>query len=262
MLIPAVGLALLGVLLLSRPDPSSGAARRWYGGSRQLRLPLRGIGTVAGLAVVMVLSRLLDASWLVPAAVLGSTVAWIIRHSLVDKETERARAETLHICLGLAAALRAGSLPGQGLAMLAAEYPCLRPSVGQEQAGGDIAESLTGLAKVPGREGFAELAQAWRLAEVTGAPMADIATRIADLQRSQDDTRRTITAELSSSRVSARLLALLPGLGLLLGQLAGGDPTAFLLDHPVGRVLLLVASVLASLGLVWTERLARSPGLG
>jgi tight adherence protein B len=91
-----------------------------------------------------------------------------------------------------------------------------------------------------------------------GAGLADGCERIADWLRDDEALRREVGAQLAGARASARLLAVLPVLGILLGSSMGADPLHVLLRTPYGLVCLALGAALASLGLWWTERLARS----
>ena len=71
--------------------------------------------------------------------------------------------------------------------------------------------------------------------------------------------RRRFTARVESglagARATATILAGLPLLGVLLGQLIGARPLAFLLGGGVGGWLLVIGVVLICLGLTWADRI-------
>jgi tight adherence protein B len=72
--------------------------------------------------------------------------------------------------------------------------------------------------------------------------------------------RQRFSAQVSSSmagaRATATILAGLPVLGILLGQLIGARPLGFLLGGHAGGGLLVVGSTLACGGLLWSDRIA------
>ena len=72
----------------------------------------------------------------------------------------------------------------------------------------------------------------------------------------EDATRREVVAALEPPRATARLLALLPVFGLLLGTGIGADPWGFLVGTPVGVGCLAAGCALGLAGLTWVERLA------
>ena len=56
----------------------------------------------------------------------------------------------------------------------------------------------------------------------------------------------------------ALLLAVLPGVGVLLGTGLGASPSTSLLRTPWGFACLVLGALLAIAGVAWTERLART----
>lgn len=65
-----------------------------------------------------------------------------------------------------------------------------------------------------------------------------------------------VASSLAGARATATILAALPVLGVLLGQLVGARPLALLLGGQVGGWLLLIGSTLACGGLLWSDRIA------
>jgi tight adherence protein B len=74
---------------------------------------------------------------------------------------------------------------------------------------------------------------------------------IVDRQRFADRTH----AALAGARATAAILACLPVLGVLLGQLIGARPVRFLFSGGPGGVLLLIGVTLISAGLIWADRI-------
>jgi tight adherence protein B len=64
-----------------------------------------------------------------------------------------------------------------------------------------------------------------------------------------------VTSGMAGARATAAILAGLPLLGVLLGQLIGARPLNFLLSGQVGGWLLVVGSTLACAGLLWSDRI-------
>jgi tight adherence protein B len=102
------------------------------------------------------------------------------------------------------------------------------------------------------------VAAGWQVSERTGAALAVVLTAVADALRADAAARREADAQLSTVRVTARLLAILPVGSLVL--LSGGDLAVlrFLVDSPVGLACLGGAVVLVAAGLWWVDRLVRS----
>ncbi len=158
----------------------------------------------------------------------------------------------------LAAELRAGVLPVEALQNAADDLPELRHAADAARRGGDVAAALDVVARRPGADDLAEAAAAWRVAERSGAPVADVLDRVVDAVRSDRDLGREVRAEVASSRATARLLAVLPVLGLGLGSGLGGDPVHVLTATLPGAICLAAGCALALLGLAWVERIVAS----
>ncbi|MGR6997252.1 hypothetical protein ACU686_02675 [Yinghuangia aomiensis] len=97
----------------------------------------------------------------------------------------------------------------------------------------------------------------------TRAGFAAALDRIAAGLRNDDEGHRELEAELAGARATARLLAGLPLLGVLLGTGMGAAPLDVLVATPLGAVVVCAGLALLAGGLVWTERIAedarRSP---
>ncbi|MGV9372406.1 hypothetical protein [Micromonospora tulbaghiae] len=111
----------------------------------------------------------------------------------------------------------------------------------------------------PGR--VARLARAaGKLADQTGAPLADLLERIEADARATDRGLAAAAAQAAGARATAWLLAALPLGGIGLGYGIGVDPVAVLLHTPVGAGSAVAAVVLQVGGLLWAERLGVTPG--
>ncbi|WP_332367392.1 type II secretion system F family protein [Micromonospora sp. WMMC241] len=99
-----------------------------------------------------------------------------------------------------------------------------------------------------------------RLADRTGAPLADLLERIEADARAADRGLAAAAAQAAGSRATAWLLAALPLGGIGLGYAIGVDPVAVLLHTPVGGGSATAAVVLQVGGLLWAERLGTGPG--
>jgi tight adherence protein B len=104
-------------------------------------------------------------------------------------------------------------------------------------------------------------AAVWRLAERTGAPVADLVDRIEADGRAADRGRAAAAAHAAGARATALLLAGLPAGGIALGYAIGVDPLRVLFHTPLGAACVAGALVLQLGGLAWADRLA-SAGAG
>jgi hypothetical protein len=132
----------------------------------------------------------------------------------------------------------------------------LRAGAAAAALGGDVAAALEGAtdSAVPGM--LRGLAACWTVCASTGSGLAAAVERLGEAERAAADQRRAVEVELAGPRATARMLALLPAVGLLMAGGLGAQPLAFLLGSPVGRVCLLLGVGLEVLGLRWTARLA------
>jgi tight adherence protein B len=107
----------------------------------------------------------------------------------------------------------------------------------------------------------ARIAAAGRVADGTGAPLADLLDRLETDLRALERVRQTAAAHAAGTRATAVLLAVLPVAGIGLGYAMGADPLRVLLHTPVGAGCVVVAVLLQLAGLAWTARAARIPGV-
>ncbi|WP_027660610.1 hypothetical protein [Salinispora fenicalii] len=101
---------------------------------------------------------------------------------------------------------------------------------------------------------------ALRLADRTGAPLADLLERIDVDARAADRGRAAAAAQAAGARATAWLLAALPLGGIGLGYGIGVDPVAVLLHSAVGGSCAVLAVMLQVAGLFWAERLTTVRG--
>lgn len=254
--------AALAVLLVWPP----GARQRWArlgtaGPGARLRLRLPQVWPIAlPLAGVGVGALSLRTAWVVVGGCVGlilGTAAQLWRAQARRRRAAGNEAEVVAACRLLSGLLRVGQVPGVALQLAAAELPVLAEAAAAQRAGGSVAEVLRAGASSPGRSGLAELAVAWELAERTGASMTAALDGVVERQAAASVVAEVVAAELAAPRATGRLLAVLPLAGLALGYGVGGDPLSFLLGSPIGWSGLTAGVVLACVGVLWTDWLAR-----
>ncbi|WP_249713945.1 hypothetical protein [Rhizomonospora bruguierae] len=172
----------------------------------------------------------------VATGVYATVAARTIRRWRADRAAAIARTEALDALGALAADLRAG-LP----APLAFDRP----------------RALAPLVAVPRLHRLVSALR--RLAEETGAPLADLMERLEADWRAGDRSRAAAAAEAAGARATGWLLAGLPAAGMALGYAMGADPLHVLLHTPIGAACAGGAMALQVTGLAWAERLAREP---
>jgi tight adherence protein B len=173
------------------------------------------------------------------------------RHRAGDR-----RAAVIELCDGISAELAAGRPPETALARAAAVIdPELRTAL-EFTRGGDIAAELDRAAQLLGAEALRLLAGCWRIGAERGAMFGGVVAGLATVLRDEESHRAEVAAQLAGPRATARLLAVLPLLGLAMGAALGARPLAFLFGGLPGLSCLLTGVGLDTLGLWWTRRLA------
>jgi tight adherence protein B len=236
--------------------PGGLAARAW----RLRRAP--GAPAVAAVAAVLTGVPALAAGGPVAALVAAAYTALVVRGLRRHARTRQHSAQRVSAvdALGaLAADLRAGLPP-------AAIRPPSTPAPIDGPDAVDETPPAPAVWQAPEARRLAALAgAAVRLAEGTGAPLADLVERIEADARATDRAVAAAAAQAAGARATAWLLAALPLGGIALGYGIGVDPLHVLLRTRVGAGCAVAAVVLQVGGLAWADRLARvprTPGLG
>ncbi|WP_442945723.1 type II secretion system F family protein [Nocardia sp. SSK8] len=195
------------------------------------------------------------------ALMLSVTVAVRRRRALGERTR---RQECGHLLAGLEAVigeLRVGAHPSAAAESAAGESRgeaarALAVSAGRSRLGGSGADGWLH-PNSPVAEELSRIATAWRVAEQYGLALAELLaaarTDLLGRLRFRDRTE----AALAGARASATVLAILPVIGIALGQLMGAAPLAILFTAPAGQLLLPLGAALACCGLLWTDVITR-----
>lgn len=185
------------------------------------------------------------------------------RRSTARRVVEKRRRAVLDATLALSAALTAGlssaaawrqaALSGDGTASTLLAGVVRDPGLGAE-----VTVALREAARQPGAEGLRRVLACWEVAAGAGAGLGLALDQVADGLRREDALRRQVAAELAAPRATARVLAVLPVVGVALGASVGADPLFVLLRTSSGQGCLAAGTALSALGLVWVERIAAS----
>ncbi|MFD7843240.1 type II secretion system F family protein [Nocardia sp. NPDC059764] len=186
----------------------------------------------------------------------------VVRSRRTRRERSRIAA-TAQLLEGLEAVigeLRIGAHPSAAAAVAAVETEgevarAFAVSSARSRLGGSGAEGLRRPDSVVARE-LSRVAGAWRVAERYGLALAELLTaaRLDLLGRKR--FRDRTAAALAGARATAVVLALLPVLGIGLGQLMGAAPLRVLFLSPAGTALLPLGSALTCAGLLWSDAIA------
>ncbi|GGK98666.1 hypothetical protein Sme01_59880 [Sphaerisporangium melleum] len=170
------------------------------------------------------------------------------------------RRVSIELCQAVVAELAAGRPPGDALVRAIGcldppEAAALRPVVATARDGGDVPAALERAAPAHGGEGLRRLAACWRVGLATGAGLTALVERVGLSLREAETHRGEVEAQLAGPRSTARLLAGLPLLGILLAAGLGLRPLAFLFGGPAGYACLGAGVLLALAGMWWMNRL-------
>ncbi|GAA1577147.1 hypothetical protein GCM10009742_21150 [Kribbella karoonensis] len=156
----------------------------------------------------------------------------------------------------LSADLTAGRPPIAALEGAASVSPDLQPVHAAAKLGADVPTALTKAAATPGATSLRALAAAWRVTEQSGATFAALTERLANSLRADEAIHRQTEASLATAHSTARILAILPIVGIALGYALGAHPLTFLTTTPPGYFCLTTGLLLTTTGLHWTTRLS------
>ncbi|MDR1386285.1 MAG: hypothetical protein LBJ44_01585 [Propionibacteriaceae bacterium] len=240
------------------PPPEAGLTARL----RPAELPRRRsrprwLGFGLALVGLMVVGQLSPASALASAVgLIALTGANLWRRRRQDRLALRRRHQVARACRVVDALLAQGLVPRQAVVEASQECLILAPAAATSEMGGDTAAVLRRQGARPGAGGLVELARAWSITELTGAPLHGVLTRVKDDLAAQADLAGLVAQELAAARATGHLLAALPVAGLGLGYAFGVDPLAWLTGSGGGRVCLTGGVALACLGALWNEVLA------
>jgi len=249
---------LLAIAALLGPAPPVGRLLPARGGPGLPKARWAGAAAVAVLAVPVAQA---PASLLLPGILTGVLVAGRLRRQRRSRRRRRegqAMAAALEVLVG---ELRVGAHPLAAFTSTAAESTgataaALRAVSSRALLGADVGEGMRVAARTsPVPEQWHRLAVFWDLAAQHGlalCPLMRAAHRdIVERQRFADRMR----AALAGARATAAILAALPALGVLLGQLIGADPIRFLLGGGLGGALLAVGVGLICVGITWADHI-------
>lgn len=267
-------------ILSQRPWPRPGTTRSklgllsWSGKSGQRtkkwRLPFRGRGApeiamprlVRQLAALLASGRAGPRLWGALAEVLateygfdgegsqlgGGRVTTGESSTVLEKDTEQN--PTIELIL---AVQRASLLGLPSATALKSVYGHRNGSARSLTRGGGRNGLSTAQLKI-----WSEVAACFEICEGSGAPVAEVLSRLATSLDAEDDAAAMRETALAGPQATVRLLTWLPFIGLGLGVLMGVDPLRVLLGSPVGWVCLGVGIFLVLFGRHWSNRLIKS----
>lgn len=127
--------------------------------------------------------------------------------------------------------------------------------------GDSIADAIALVAQGAGGQSgdaWLGLAAAWRVATDAGAPLAGSLRELAESFRDLGQVQRDLGVALAGPNATARMVMMLPVVGIGFGALMGFNSLATLFGTVPGLVCLVVGSALMFAGSRWNARLVRS----
>lgn len=197
-------------------------------------------------------------SWTAGAAVIASVT--VVRRRRVGRVRRAKEEEIGYLTTGLdvlIGELRVGGHPVTACGVAAAESAGIAASAlagasARARLGGTAAEGIPRENSVIAAE-LGRLAQAWRVADTHGLALAELLDANREDLLGRRRFRRRTEAALAGAKATAVVLAGLPALGVVLGQLMGADPLRILLGGGLGGILLVLGTTLACTGILWTD---------
>ncbi|MBP2437479.1 type II secretion system F family protein [Microbacterium amylolyticum] len=159
--------------------------------------------------------------------------------------------------LPLAVLLEAGANPATAWRDLAVHGDeAAKHIVDKIDAGTSVAQAIA--SRREHAQEWGDVAAAWEVSETVGAPLADALRAIASSLRDAGELRDDTRVALAEPMASARLMAWLPVLGIVVGIGLGLDPLGVLFASPIGALCLITGLALMVGARVWTARLVRA----
>jgi tight adherence protein B len=209
-----------------------------------------------GAAVVILLPHGHVTIWLVEGGLGALAARWFIRRGRKRALAEATRRRVVESCEAVVSELRSGQPPLAALEQACSGWHDFAPVVAACRLDADVPAALRRLAQTPGAGALHEIAAAWQLAHRVGAGLASALERVVEHARSELATHRVVASELASAHATARMMALLPVVTLVLSGGSGADPWDFLLTTTPGLLCLGAGGALAFFGMWWIDRIA------
>lgn len=255
----ALTLSLAIVVLPSSPRRRLAPAVNTRG--RRPPVAAKSVAGCASVCAAAVAAGLLPLTTVLGAAVLITNAALRYRRRRHDRHgmaEGRALETALDVLVG---DLRAGAHPAHAFSVAAAEThgtvaASFRAVAARARLGADVPAGLRNVAGSSALPAYWDrLAVCWQLAGEHGLAMSTLMRAAQrDIAERQRFTAHAMSG-MAGARATAAILAALPLLGVVLGQLIGARPLSFLLGGQAGGWLLVVGVTLACGGLLWSDRI-------
>ncbi|NDK89629.1 type II secretion system protein F [Gordonia desulfuricans] len=247
-----------------RADHRVAAATSGSPGTRVRLAGNRVRGPVAAVAGIVVATLVGGVSMAVAVGIIAGLLGWRRRGRDRRDAADRRRDDLLTALSLMIAELAVGAPPARACSAAATEMAAARAGpgevadalavlAGRAELGGGVPDAV-GLAE-SGDTSWVRIAVAWQTSDTHGLSLADLLEALrADLLARKAFIERT-RAGLAGPRATATVLAVLPLLGIALGQATGARPLQTLTGGGLGGILLVIGTALVAAGMIWSDRI-------
>jgi tight adherence protein B len=218
-----------------------------------------GMAAALGLGALIAMSSLLYA---VPAAVAGALLPHLYVQRRRNKRFQAFEEQLPEAVDLLGRAIRAGHPVSSGFKMVAEEAPDpvageFRRVFEEQRFGLAMEDSLLGMADRIPLIDVRIFVTAVLIQREVGGNLAEILDKLSDVIRQRFSVLRQVRTFTAQGRLSGYVLGGLPiGLGLVL-FLINPDNMLRFVQAPIGKVMMMVALVLQTLGFLWIRKIIR-----
>ncbi len=157
--------------------------------------------------------------------------------------------------LALAGELRGGSDALRAIQVCTRRHGVAPRAARAAALGGDVPAALR--EDAAGAPVLSSIAAAWSISQQTGSGLAEVLENLADGYRRTVEVRRALAVELAGPRATARLMSLLPAIGVGFAMMLGADPLRWFITSLTGTVCLLAGIALNVAGFWWLHALVK-----
>jgi tight adherence protein B len=133
----------------------------------------------------------------------------------------------------------------------------LRAAARAAARGDSVADAIAGQARGETESAWLGLAAAWQVATQAGAPLAGCLRELAASLRDLAQVQRDLEVALAAPRATARLVMVLPVIGIIFGSLMGFDSVHTLFATAPGLICLTGGGALMLAAAGWSRALVR-----
>jgi tight adherence protein B len=262
--------AEVAMMLADRAQKTVGGQRWWQrfeadvelGAWRLSALAMAGWTIVGGILASIAAAIVLESLW---GLLIGLAAPFVTRFLVVRRVSKKRKdfSEQLPDNLDvLAGAMRTGHSTMGALSVMvdSADEPSrgeFRRVLQDEQLGVPLDDAIMVTARRMQSQDAEQIALVMRLQREAGGNTAEVLDRVAEVIRGRMELRRLVDVLTAQARISRWILTGLPIFVLLSLIFTGGDFLDPMLNSLVGRIALVFAAIMVTIGSFWIKRLAK-----